>query len=64
MNPKHFNAIRRKIGSKPDHFKGGEKEWGRLIRALLTPPNPSKTWVKIETKNKKGQVVTSRWERV
>jgi hypothetical protein len=64
MKSKQFNALRRSIGSKPEHFQGSEKQWGRLIAALLTPPDHTKMWVKVEKKNSKGKVYSSHWERV
>lgn len=48
---KNFQPLRRKIGSKPDHFKGTKFEWKKLVMSILTSPDSSKTWIK----NKQGE---------
>jgi hypothetical protein len=53
-NTKDIRQLRDLIGSKPAHFNGGKRQWSRLITSLLTPPDPSKTWVKREN---------GEWER-
>jgi len=40
------SILGRLIGNKPDTFTGTKREWGKLVVSLLTPPDPSKTWIK------------------
>jgi len=48
--------IVRIIERKPESFKGSKREWSKLIRSLIIPPDPNYTWVKNEK--------TFEWERV
>lgn len=51
---KGYRTLRTMIGSKPAHFKGGKRQWSKLITSLLIPPDPKRTWVKLEN---------GEWER-
>lgn len=53
-NTRDIRRLRARIGSKPDYFEGGKRQWKNLISNLLMPPDPNKTWVKREN---------GEWER-
>ena len=61
-NTKEIRTLRALIGSKPDYFQGGKRQWNELITSLLAQPDPTRSWVRKERKSKKGNTIVE-WER-